>query len=241
MLISVATWFCYFVFYSFIGWICETVYCSLIQRRFINRGFLNGPFCPIYGFGAVAVLLLFSGYSDDIFALFLLSIVVTSVIEYVTSYLLEKLFNLSLWDYKGRVGSINGRVCLMNALMFGVLSVLMVRVIHPYTVSFLETLPPPLLYIIMGILVAYFLYDIVITVRALVRINQEAGLRQVELSKLSEMRDSYIKAMQEEQRGRIERRLLKAFPRLDLKKYPEAIEAIKESMRKYRHGSDSES
>ena len=77
-----------FVFYSFLGWACETIFCSFARKRFINRGFLNGPFCPIYGFGALLVLNLFGRYQDDLLALFLLSIIVTSAVEYVTSFVL---------------------------------------------------------------------------------------------------------------------------------------------------------
>ena len=76
-------WFICFVVYSFLGWICETFFCSAAQRRFVNRGFLNGPFCPIYGFGALLVIGLFSKYENDLLALFLLSMAVTSIVEYI--------------------------------------------------------------------------------------------------------------------------------------------------------------
>lgn len=89
-------WFICFVVYSFLGWICETFFCSAAQRRFVNRGFLNGPFCPIYGFGALLVIGLFSKYENDLLALFLLSMAVTSIVEYIASVLLEKLFHLTL-------------------------------------------------------------------------------------------------------------------------------------------------
>ena len=123
--------FVYFVLYSFLGWLCETIYCSIGSKKFINRGFLNGPFCPIYGTGALLVIDVFMKYKDDLVALFILSMVVTSVVEYITSYLLEKIFNLQLWDYSTYSFNLNGRVCLKNSLMFGVLSIAAVEVIHP--------------------------------------------------------------------------------------------------------------
>ena len=110
--------FAIFLFYIFLGWICETAFCSIAARKFINRGFLSGPFCPIYGFGAMMILLCFSHYQNDLAALFLFSMVGTSVLEYITSFLLEKLFHLSLWDYSGRKWNLNGRICLRNSLLF---------------------------------------------------------------------------------------------------------------------------
>ncbi len=83
------TGFCFFVIYSFIGWICETAFCSIPAKKFINRGFLNGPFCPIYGTGAVLVLWLFSRYQDDIAVLFVMSTVVTSIIAQIASTLAD--------------------------------------------------------------------------------------------------------------------------------------------------------
>lgn len=231
---SFTIWFCYFAFYSFFGWLCETAYCSLIQRRFINRGFLNGPFCPIYGFGAICVLLLLSRYSDDLLALFVLSVAATGVIEYMTSVLLEKIFHLSLWDYTERKWNVNGRVCLANAVLFGLLSVLMVKVIHPHIVNLLGGLPSTFFYVFMGILSLCFTYDLLITVRTILHINREAGLHQEALEKLGQLRDEYIEKIRGGARNRIQDRLLRAFPRLALLKYPGAIEAIRKAAKEHR-------
>ena len=82
-----------FTIYSFLGWLCETVYCSVGQRRFVYRGFLNGPVCPIYGFGALLVLFFLMDVKDNLLALFTAGMVVTSTLEYLTSFLMEKLFH----------------------------------------------------------------------------------------------------------------------------------------------------
>ena len=88
-----------FLVYSFLGWVCETVYCSIGQRKFVNRGFLNGPLCPVYGFGAVAVLLFLRPLRENLLLLFFGGMILTSVIEYITGFALEKLFAAKWWDY----------------------------------------------------------------------------------------------------------------------------------------------
>ena len=130
-----------FLCYSFLGWACETVYCSIGKRKFVNRGFLNGPLCPVYGFGALAVLYFLRPVSDNIPLLFVSGMVLTSVIEYITGYLLEKLFATKWWDYSSRRFNIHGRVCLRNSLMFGALSVVAVRVIDPVIRGGIYALP----------------------------------------------------------------------------------------------------
>lgn len=230
-------WFGCFVVYSFLGWACETFFCSVAQRRFVNRGFLNGPFCPIYGFGALLVIGLFSKYENDLLALFLLSMVVTSVVEYITSFLLEKLFHLTLWDYSGRKWNINGRVCLRNSLLFGLLSVLMVKVIHPQLMKLFACLPEWLSITFVTVLSVYFVLDVAVTVLSLTHINRAAGQKQMELEGLAKLRGQAV----EQLRSRGERfwkpfhnRLLKAFPNMKSKKFPEGIQAIRETFKNAR-------
>ena len=112
----------YFAIYSILGWGCEVIYCSLPAKRFINRGFLNGPYCPVYGIGALIVLYLLEPYKTSPFLVFLLGIFLTSLLEYITSYILEKTFHAHWWDYSKRKYNIYGRVCLLNSTLFGILS-----------------------------------------------------------------------------------------------------------------------
>lgn len=224
-------WFCLFVFYSFLGWCCETIFCSLAARRWINRGFLAGPFCPIYGFGALFVLLCFGRYKSDPLALFVLSMVGCSLLEYITSWLLEKLFGVSLWDYSGRWGNLNGRVCLRNSLLFGILSVGVVLWIHPAIVTFLRMLPPCLVYTFFLSLMAYLLFDLTITVRALLDVNREAGIRSLHLGQVSATRDTYKKDLRKKAARRFLRsrnRLFRAFPRMRSIRYPEALRELRD-------------
>lgn len=235
--------FCCFVVYSFLGWICETVYCSIIERRFVNRGFLNGPFCPVYGFGALLILLLFSRYRDDLVALFLLSMVVTSALEYAASFLLEKLFHMTLWNYSGRRWNINGRVCLRNSVLFGVMGVLMVRLIHPGLIAFFAWLPHMAVVIFVGVLGVYFILDLIVTVMAVAHINREAGARQLELDGLSEIRAQYLDELRRKAQKRRERflvpfsrRLLKAFPSMRSQAFPDGIKELLKNVGQSKKG-----
>ena len=117
-----------FFIYSFIGWCCEVVYCSVPKKRFVNRGFLFGPYLPIYGSGAIVVLTLLRPFHDRWFLVFIFGVISTSIIEYVTSWALEKIFKVKLWDYSNHPININGRVCELNSTLFGLLSLFLVYV-----------------------------------------------------------------------------------------------------------------
>lgn len=131
----------YFFIYAFLGWVSECIYCSIGHKKIINRGFLNGPVCPIYGFGALIVIFFLKRYENNIFELFLYGIIVTSILEYITGYLLEMFFKTTWWDYSRKKFNIKGRVCLKNSLLFGVMSVVLIKVIHKSISSFILSMP----------------------------------------------------------------------------------------------------
>ncbi len=129
--------FCFFV-YAFLGYLCEVVYCSIGQRKLVNRGYLYMPICPIYGFGAVIILLAMLPISKMWYLVFLLGILLTSTLEYLTSYVMELIFHMRWWDYSKRKCNINGRVCLLNSLLFGGLVMLVIYGIHPLISKMVE-------------------------------------------------------------------------------------------------------
>lgn len=122
----------YFIIYSFLGWVTESVYCSLGDGELVNRGFVTGPFCPIYGFGALLILRLLTSFTNDFLTIFLAGMAITSVLEYVSSYILEVTFNTKWWDYSTYKFNLHGRVCLKNSLLFGLLCVALHFYIHPW-------------------------------------------------------------------------------------------------------------
>ena len=121
-----------FFFYSAAGWCLESLYCSIGEKRFVNRGFLTGPMCPIYGTAAlVMVILIYNPFRDNPLAVFLLGIILCDIVEFITSYLMEKLFSARWWDYTYELLNINGRICLKHTLYWGVISIIFVKTIHP--------------------------------------------------------------------------------------------------------------
>lgn len=118
-------WFCYhfllFFIFSVLGWIAESINCSLIEKRLVlNRGFFIGPYCPIYGVGTFLLVVFVLPYFEDPFFVFIASAIGACILEYVTSFLMEKLFNARWWDYSDKPFNLNGRICLETALMFGI-------------------------------------------------------------------------------------------------------------------------
>ena len=106
----------YFIIYSFFGWVLESIFKSIIQMKLVNSGFLHGPFCPIYGFGAIIMLLFLNSFKNNVFILFIAGFIVLSVWEYIVGVLLEKKFNTKYWDYSENFLNIQGRVFLMNSI-----------------------------------------------------------------------------------------------------------------------------
>ena len=164
-------WFFFFIIYSFIGWLYESTLCSITGKKLVNRGFLNGPICPVYGFGALLVILTFYGDSMDILPLFLSSIVLTTLVEYVTAVILEKLFNAKWWDYSGRPFNIHGRVYLLGALVFATLSVLVIKYLHPAISTFILSLPENLLITSGSLIFILLTFDLFFTVRHLLLLS----------------------------------------------------------------------
>lgn len=212
----------YFTIYSFLGWLAETIYCSIPAGKFVYRGFLNGPFCPIYGFGALLVIFLLEPFSGNLLLLFLAGVIVTSTLEYITSFVLEYIFHMTWWDYSKKKFNINGRVCLLNSTLFGILSVIAVDFLHPGVKGLVARLRPSYIPLIAGGFFLYFLGDFIITVVSLLNLKSK-------LSKLQEALDDKIHL---EKPSIIVRRILNAFPNLNSKKYPESIGRIRANLKK---------
>ena len=129
-----------FILFSFLGWLMETTLLSIQTKKWVNRGFMVGPFCPIYGVGVSAVYLFLSPFSQNIFILFVAGVLFTSVLEYFTSWLMELLFHARWWDYSHHKINLNGRISLSISLCWGMLSVIVVRYILPVISDFMTNL-----------------------------------------------------------------------------------------------------
>ena len=172
--------FLMFAVYSFVGWTCESIFCSIPAKRFINRGFLNGPFCPIYGSGAMLVIFLLAPLRDKVGLLFAAGVVLTSLLEYATGCALEKLFHTKYWDYSDHRFHFQGRVCLENSLMFGVMGVIAVRFFDPAVSGLVGMIPQRALPFVSGGMILYFLLDTALSVAEAMKLNGKlAELQQV--------------------------------------------------------------
>ena len=157
------TCFILFILYSIIGWLLEVLLSLYEHKRFINRGFLIGPYCPIYGAGSVLLTLLLSNHEDNIIVLFILSMVICAILEYFASYILEKIFKLRWWDYTDMKYNINGRICLETMLVFGFFGVILIKITNPFFLNILNHFNSNTLAIIAIILMSIFIIDIIIS------------------------------------------------------------------------------
>lgn len=231
---TVETWFLWLMIYSVIGWVYESTICSIGQRKLINRGFLNGPYCPIYGTGAVLVLLVLGRIQNPVL-LFFAGAVLTCSLEYLTSWLMEKLFHARWWDYSKRKFNIGGRVCLIGAIVFGAFSVVLILVLHPWVKSLTDRLTDTALTWICAILLVGIVSDLIVTVKGLLGTHavfaEYAVLLQQKRRELSEK----LRLGAEEGRERI--RELSAEERMKLR---EAAELGAEEREKIRRTTEEE-
>lgn len=158
----------FFTIYSFLGWMMETIFASINSGKFINRGFLRGSFCPIYGLGAVLIIEVSSRvniYVDYYYTRILISVVfsiiLVTALEYITGFILERIFNCKWWDYSDNHANIKGYVCLKYSLLWGVLAFLLVQMVHPLILKMILYIPFRIKTYYAIILLFYFIGDTV--------------------------------------------------------------------------------
>src|SRR5574344_1316700 len=130
-----------FFIYAFIGWCMEVMVTLYKDHKFVNRGFLIGPICPIYGYGCLLITILLYRYTDDIIVLFTMAIVICSILEYFTSYFMEKIFHARWWDYSTKKFNLNGRICMETMIPFGILGCVVMYAVNPLLNILLSQIP----------------------------------------------------------------------------------------------------
>lgn len=203
-------YFMLFIIYSLIGWIVEVVGILIQEKKFVNRGFLIGPYCPIYGVGGITIILLLNKYMDDPIVLFVMAIVICSILEYSTSYIMEKLFKTRWWDYSNYKFNINGRICLETMWAFGALACFVIYIINPPLISFLESLPSIAFNIISYLLMVIFLTDNIISFKIIS--NVKVAAKTVKKDSTEEMTKYVREALSK--KSLLNKRLINAFPNL---------------------------
>lgn len=248
------TW--YFVIYAFFGWCLEVIYQAVEHGKFINRGFLNGPYCPIYGFGMIIVTSTLEPIKENILILFVGSVMLTTALELVTGFVLEKIFHQNWWDYSDERFNLKGYICLKFSLLWGIACLIAVRLIHPFIVGFVEHIPETLGKILICIVMTGFASDMIITVLAVIHIknrlklldNISAEMRKISdytgeklynsvenskkrHEKYEELREKYKEEFSK--RKFVDRRIEHAFPKLKIdtdKSFREKLEELKQTI-----------
>lgn len=161
----------YFIIYSFLGWVLESIVRTICERKPINTGFLKGPFCPIYGCGAIIMIVFLSKFSYSWILLFIMSIIFLSLWEYIVGVFLEKVFKTKYWDYSNHKFNYKGRLCLTNSIAWGFLGVLFIKYIHPFIIQVLDKVDIIYLEIIVPILLIILIIDAIISIVKIKKIN----------------------------------------------------------------------
>ena len=163
----------FFLIYSCLGWCVEVVYAAATTGQLVNRGFLNGPVCPIYGFGMILVLFFLTPLEDNLLLLYLGGVILPSALELVGGWALYKLYRTRWWDYTDKPFNIGGYVCLEFSLMWGVGAMVMVKAIHPTIAALVNIIPPLVGFVLMCLLYAVYAADVVATAIAASDLAQE--------------------------------------------------------------------
>lgn len=171
-----------FLIYAFLGWCVEVCFVAVTTGKVVNRGFLNGPVCPIYGVGMLGALLLLEPISGNLLLLFLLGMLLCTLVELVGGWILERAFHTRWWDYSDKPLNLGGFVCLGFSIMWGFAVTFAVRLIHPLILTGVNWLPQILGWILIGIFYALFLTDFVLTLITVIGLRKRLG----ELEKVGE-------------------------------------------------------
>lgn len=225
--------FILFLIYSFTGWLIETIGDFIKHKKFINRGFLLGPYCPIYGTGVVLITILLSRYTNAFFALFFLSMMLCGLLEYCTSYIMEKVFKARWWDYSNMRFNINGRICLETLILFGIAGVLILHYLNPFLISFITIIPDIPMHIISGTLFILFIIDCTVSLKI---INSVKSIKVSVSNQIKDNTDEISSKVKEiiMKKSAPYRRLISAFPQAFADKLKESKEKFEKTAEKVK-------
>lgn len=222
---SISIYFLYFVIIAICGWIMEITLQLFEKHKFADRGFLIGPYCPIYGVGALFITFWLTGLKEHPVALFCVAIIICGILEYLTSYVMEKLFHARWWDYSNNKYNINGRICLETIIPFGILGMVLIYIVNPFIFNNLSKINSNILNIIAIIIASIFVIDIGISLKVILNVrsatkkfdkeNPKDNTEEISIKVKEFLRDKSF----------LNRRLIDAFPKLTaiLKEHGEKI------------------
>jgi len=265
---NIAQWLWVFYIYAFLGWCVEVVFHAVSEGRFVNRGFLNGPICPIYGFGVLIVVSCLAPFRENHLILFFGSVLLTSALELATGFVQERFFNDKWWDYSKEPLNLHGYVCLRFSLLWGLACILIVDVIFPLTFKLTELIPQTLGYVLLSFFLAVTVFDETVTLIETLKLkkklllfeNTEKHIRMVSegiggvlasgaLNTIEIIEDGrqavgLQKAKVKSDFSTVQKRILNSYPRLKQGRYKDSIARIKqhfknEEEKAEKHGPSS--
>lgn len=183
--------FLLFIIYSFLGWCVEVINSFLNSKGFVNRGFLIGPYCPIYGVGLLLIIYFLKEYTDSYLVVFVMSMFICMILEYFTSYVMEKLFNARWWDYSHKKFNINGRICLETTIPFGLGGMGIIYIVNPLIEKVLSYLSSNGLIIIGIIVMIIFFSDLVVSFITVMKV------KNVKITKIKDNTEEINKKVKE--------------------------------------------
>lgn len=205
-------YFLLYFMYCVIGYVLECIFCSIIDKKLVlNRGFLIGPYLPIYGKGALCIILLLNKYLKDPFALFIMASLIATVLEYFASYFMEKIFKARWWDYSEKKFNLNGRVCLTNTVLFGLGGLIVMYVINPFLTGILDGFSKTTIIVLGLIFFTIYAVDTIISFTTIYKLRSSStSLKKDSTEEISEqVRETILK------NSYFKKRLLNAFPRVE--------------------------
>lgn len=226
ILIIIERYFLLFMIYSIGGWCIEEVNCSIIEKKIVDRGFLIGPVCPIYGFGGLAMTFFLTKFINSPVTLFCMCVIVCAVIEYFTSYIMEKVFNARWWDYSREKLNLNGRICLKTLIPFGLFGLILIYLLNPFVFGILDKVQPSILHIISLATACVMFLDILVSMSVIWQVTDRAKKITEEHPK-DNTNEITAKVKEELKQSMAGSRLVDAFPNFSTK-----IKAIAEKTAK---------
>jgi uncharacterized membrane protein len=193
----ITTWLLYFFMYSFLGWVWESCYVSVLQHKWINRGFIKGPFLPLYGSGAIMMLLVSQPFADNLIGVYFAGVVGATLLEYVTGALMEALFKVRYWDYSNQKFNIKGYICLTSSIAWGFFTILMTQYVHPFLISLIELVPPLIQNVSLIIITVSFSYDFIMAFKNALQLRfllEKLSAARTDLADLTEKLEGALKA-----------------------------------------------
>ena len=211
----ISKYFILFIMYSSAGWIVETLWVSWCNKKIVDRGFLIGPYCPIYGCGAILIIVFLQRFSYSPILLFLITTLVCGILEYLTSWIMEKVFKARWWDYSHVKFNLNGRICLHNLIAFDVMGLAVTYLINPYFEKWVGFLDEKHLNNLGFILWTIFIVDLVVS--TIVVYGFRKVTEKINKESLADNTEQITKMVRESlaQRSFFHRRFINAYPKLE--------------------------